>query len=200
MTDKVRRLLQQINELEDELRDTLHAQETRLNYRISGARIEFEQAVRQAHRELKIGVLHWFRTSRPQNVLSAPVIYAMVVPFLLLDVSLSVYQAICFRLYGIARVRRSDYVVMDRHHLSYLNVFEKINCLYCGYGNGVIAYSREIAARTEQYWCPIKHARKVLGSHERYEKCQAYGFAESYHENLQAYRDELANDTTRAEK
>ncbi|MEZ5589920.1 MAG: hypothetical protein R3F53_04140 [Gammaproteobacteria bacterium] len=65
-----------------------------------------------------MSVTNWFRTSRPQNVLSAPVIYSMVIPFLLLDASLSVYQAICFRLYGIARVRRSDYVVLDRHHLS----------------------------------------------------------------------------------
>jgi len=33
---------------------------------------------------------------------------------------------------------------MDRHHLAYLNVIEKLNCEYCGYANGVFAYVREI--------------------------------------------------------
>jgi hypothetical protein len=59
-------------------------------------------------------------------------------------------------------------VVIDRHRLGYLNPVQKLNCVFCGYGNGVIAYAREITARTEQYWCPIKHALKVKGSHDRY--------------------------------
>lgn len=50
--------------------------------------------------------------------------------------------------------------------LSYLNAIEKLNCVYCGYGNGVIAYGREIIARTEQFWCPIKHASKAAGEHD----------------------------------
>jgi hypothetical protein len=33
------------------------------------------------------------------------------------------------------------------------------------YANGVFAYVREVGSRTEQYWCPIKHARRVLGVH-----------------------------------
>ena len=28
---------------------------------------------------------------------------------------------------------------------------KKLNCVYCGYANGVIGHAREIAARTEQY-------------------------------------------------
>ncbi|MCH9740876.1 MAG: hypothetical protein K0U38_08570 [Epsilonproteobacteria bacterium] len=56
-------------------------------------------------------------------------------------------------------MKRSDYVVLDRYNLFYLDKVEKINCLYCEYFNGVIGYVREIAARTEQFWCPIKHSR-----------------------------------------
>ena len=46
---------------------------------------------------------------------------------------------------------RGQYIVIDRHRLKYLNAIEKLNCVYCGYGNGVIAYARDIAGRTEQY-------------------------------------------------
>jgi hypothetical protein len=28
---------------------------------------------------------------------------------------------------------------------------------------------REVASRTEIYWCPIKHARRVLGPHPHYQ-------------------------------
>lgn len=79
-------------------------------------------------------------------------------PFVILDLGVSVYQAVCFTVWHMQRVRRADYVVIDRHRLPYLNLIEKLNCLYCSYANGVIAYTREVASRTEQYWCPIKHA------------------------------------------
>jgi len=36
------------------------------------------------------------------------------------------------------------------------------------YENGLAGYFREIAARTEQYWCPIKHARRIKAAHGRY--------------------------------
>ena len=63
----------------------------------------------------------------------------MVVPIAALDAWISLYQAICFRVYGIARVSRSRYVVVDRQHLAYLNAIEKLNCMFCGYVNGVFA-------------------------------------------------------------
>ena len=123
--------------------------------------------------------------------MTAPVIYAMIMPIAFLDASFSLYQAICFRVYGIARVRRSHYLVVDRHHLAYLNGIEKLNCVYCGYANGVFAYVREIAARTEQYWCPIRHARGVHDPHSRYRHFVDYGDAEGYHRRLIPLRRQL---------
>ncbi len=61
---------------------------------------------------------------------------------------------------------------------------EKFNCIYCGYGNGVAAYGKEIIARTEQYWCPIKHAERVKDPHTRYYNFFEYGDAEGYRNNL----------------
>jgi hypothetical protein len=119
-------------------------------------------------------------------VLTAPVIYSLIVPLLLLDLVVMVYQAICFPVYGIGKVRRRDYFIFDRHHLAYLNALEKLNCAYCSYANGLIAFLREIAARTEQHWCPIKHARRAIGAHEHYREFVDYGDADGYREWLQA--------------
>ena len=38
----------------------------------------------------------------------------------------------------------------------------------------------EIAGRTEQYWCPIKHALRMKTVHSRYQKFFDYGDAEQY--------------------
>jgi len=90
-----------------------------------------------------------------------------------------------------ARVRRRRYVVIDRHTLAYLNGIEKVNCVYCGYANGVIAYVREIAARTEQYWCPIRHARHIPAPHARYPLFFDYGDAKAYRHDLPKMRRTL---------
>jgi hypothetical protein len=80
-----------------------------------------------------------------RHLLTAPVIYSAIVPIALIDVWLTLYQTICFPVYGIPRVPRSRFLVVDRHHLAYLNGIEKLNCVYCGYANGMFAYLREVA-------------------------------------------------------
>ena len=102
------------------------------------------------------------------TMVTAPLIYALAIPRALLDLMVTLYQKICFPLYGIAPVDRSAHVVIDRHALPSLDMVEKLNCLYCGYGNGVLAYAREIAARTEEHWCPIKHKKRIKAPHGRY--------------------------------
>ena len=126
--------------------------------------------------------------------MTAPLIYGLLVPIALLDASVTVYQTVCFRVYGVARVRRSAYIVIDRHHLAYLNAIEKLNCVYCGYANGVFAYVREIAGRTEQYWCPIRHAKRVRAPHLHYREFVDYGDAEGYHARLIPLRDALRDE------
>lgn len=115
----------------------------------------------------------------------------MVVPIALLDLSVTLYQHACFRAYGIARVPRRAHVFLDRHQLAYLNGLQKLNCVYCGYANGVIAYAREIAARTEQYWCPIKHSRAVADPHALYPGFVDFGDAEAFRERSAGLRERL---------
>lgn len=191
MHEEIRRIVAEIKRLEDELRERLHAQEAQFQFRIEGRRIEFADEIRAAHRRARVNLLLWIARSDLRNALSAPLIYALILPFALLDMFLSVYQALCFRLYRLPRVPRADYIVIDRQHLRYLNVLQKLNCVYCGYVNGLIAWTREIASVTEQYWCPIKHARKVLGSHARYAHFLDYGDATAYAVRVRDLRNEL---------
>ncbi len=79
---------------------------------------------------------------------------------------------------------------------SYLNSIEKFNRVYCGYVNGLIAYAREIVPRTEQYWCPIKHARKVLDPHRRYARFADFGDSQELHERIQRMRESLDAERT----
>ncbi len=152
-----------------------------------------------AHRRLRVAIIPWLSSSRLRNILSVPFIYSMIVPLAFLDITITLYQHICFRLYNIARVNRADYVVIDHHQLSYLNAIEKLNCVYCGYGNGVIAYSREVISRTEQYWCPIKHARKVVGTHRRYDQFLGFGESENYQAKVLKFREQLRTETQPAD-
>jgi hypothetical protein len=196
--EKIKRLVAQIGTLEDELEAALREREVPVFYHLNGKRIEFDDAVRAAHRSSRRGVLSWFFRSSPPTVLVAPVIYGLIVPLLVFDFGLFVYQSVCFPVYGIEKVKRSDYMSMDRWHLQYLNFIEKFNCAYCAYANGIIAYGTEIAARTEQYWCPIKHARKIMGTHARYVQFIRYGDAEDYPQRLEEFREALSAEVGRS--
>lgn len=73
---------------------------------------------------------------------------------------MEIYHRICFPLYGLEYIPRCRYIKIDRHRLKYLNLWERFNCLYCGYANGLLHYISMIAAETERYWCSIKHEKK----------------------------------------
>ena len=155
-----------------------------------------EEFLRQQKR-YRIGLLRFLLRSNLLDILSAPIIYSGWIPFLLMDLFVTVYQMICFPVYRIPKVKRSDYLVFDRGDLPYLNLIEKFNCFYCSYGNGVAAYTREVAARTEQYWCPIKHARRIRAAHDRYPLFFDHGDAEAFRQGLNRLRRQY-DDTDKA--
>lgn len=194
MNNRIRLIAEQITALENELQEAIEQHESRLLYQIEGKRVMFEQAVREAHQRVKLGVFRWFLTVRPQNYLTMPVIYGAAIPLLLLDLCVSLYQTLCFPIYRIAKVQRADYIVYDHQHLAYLNIIEKFHCLYCSYAVGLLAYMSEILARTEQYFCPIKHAHKVRSVNSRYERFLDFGEADNFHDKLETLRSELAKE------
>ena len=192
MNPKISELLERIQQMELEIELEMKRKRAELQADFEETRVRFEREVLEQQRRFKTGVLAYMLSANWLSVLTAPVIYSVLFPMLMLDLFITVYQHVCFRAYGIARVKRRDYFVYDRAHLAYLNLIEKINCAYCSYGNGLMAYGREVVARTEQYWCPIKHARKIMAAHPYYTGFVDFGDAQSYKEELENLRTELA--------
>jgi hypothetical protein len=160
-------------------------------YELRKGRVWFSEEIKREHRRLKTSLARYVWHSRLLAILTAPFIYGCIIPFALLDLFVSVYQAVCFPVYGIPKARRKDYIAIDRNSLRYLNAIEGFNCLYCSYGNGVLAYVVEIAGRTEQHWCPIKHARRLQRTHDRYSHFLPYGDATAYRERIDKIRDDF---------
>ena len=194
MTTQLDDLMQKLRSVEAEIEVELAKRREGLRYRLENQKIVFEQEALRLQRQVKVALSRYIRDANPKIALSAPVIYSLIVPFVLVDLWVMAYQAICFPIYKIPKVRRRDYLVFDRHHLAYLNLLEKINCGYCSYGNGVIAFVREVASRTEVYWCPIKHARRVLGPHPHYQGFADFGDAEGFREKINQMKDGVKID------
>jgi hypothetical protein len=184
MPNTIDELLARIRNLQDEIEEEYR--KARNDFDLKRTQLA-EEFLRQ-QRRYKVGLLRFLVRTRPLVALTAPLIYAGWIPFLLMDLFVTIYQAICFPIYRIPRVRRADYMVFDRAGLPYLNAIEKFNCFYCSYGNGVAAYTREVAARTEQYWCPIKHARRIHAAHECYPGFFEHGDAEAFRRGLERLR------------
>lgn len=195
MTKSMDVILEKIRTLEHELEEEFAKQRAGLQFGLERGKVLFEQEVVRRHLELKTHLWRYLVNARILVVLTSPVIYSLIIPFVVVDIWVSLYQSICFRVYAIPQVKRHTFMVFDRSGLAYLNVLEKINCAYCSYVNGVIAYAREVGARTEQYWCPIKHARRVIGAHARYAGFEEYGDGEPYRQELRRLRGELESET-----
>jgi len=186
-------LLGRIKTFESELQTILEEKEREFRYRWERGKASFEREVLSEHHRLRESLVSYVLHSRLLAVITAPVIYIGVVPFGLLDLFLWIYQAICFPVYGIPKVKREDYLVFDRGRLKYLNLLERLNCKYCSYANGLFAYATEVAARTEQHWCPIKHARRVRAPHSRYGHFFDYGSAEGYRSGIDTVRNDFVD-------
>ena len=188
--DNLNELLQRIQALQDDVEEEYRKAREELQEKQAQLAEEF---LRQQQR-YKTGLFRFLLRSNLLDIITAPIIYSGWIPFLLMDLFVTVYQTICFPVYRIPKVKRSDYLVFDRGDLPYLNIIEKFNCFYCSYGNGVAAYTREVASRTEQYWCPIKHARRIKAAHERYPKFFDHGDAEAFRQGLNRLRRQFEED------
>ena len=194
MSPYVERIAERLRDAEEDLAHEVKEQQRRWQYKVHRGRIWFDEELREAQRRLKQSVPAYIWQGSLLSLLTAPIIYSLVLPLVMLDIWTTVYQWVCFPIYGVSRVPRREYFVMDRHRLAYLNGVEKMNCTFCSYAIGLIAYVREVGARTEQYWCPIKHARAIPSPHQRYHFFFDYGDALGYRRNLTPLRGTLGRD------
>ena len=184
MSPHVQRFVERLRDAEDDLKREVDEQQRRWQYRVRRGRVWFDKELRQSHRHLRQRIPAYIWEGNFLSLLTAPIIYSLLLPFVLLDLWVTLYQCVCFPIYGIPWVPRRRYFTIDRHKLAYLNGIEKVNCTFCSYANGLIAYVREVAALTEQYWCPIKHARAITTPHQRYHLFLDFGDAAGYRHGL----------------
>ena len=189
MNDKIREILEEIEEMKVKLAEEINKQESHISYELKDGYVRFEKEVLAKQRENMQNLLSWFREVPLSHLLSAPLIYAMIIPAVLIDIILFVYMQVIFRVYKFKFIKRSDYMLFDHHYLGYLNPIEKLNCLYCSYFNGLMLYASAIAGRTELYFCPIKHAKKVVSQHEYYNEFLSYGDEDDYQKKLKDLRE-----------
>ena len=192
---RIHDLKERIDALQRELEEAITDWRREIGLSLTEGQLRLNAELKAAQRRLRRRLLPYVLKAQPRHLFTAPIIYSLMLPFALLDAMLWFYQQTCFRAYRIPLVKRGDYLVFDRHRLPYLNAVEKLNCLYCAYANGLIGYVREIAARTEQYWCPIKHARSRASEHERFVKFTEYGDADGYRRELPLLRRDLRRRT-----
>jgi len=193
MTPKLDELFARIRALQDEVEDAYR--EAREEFEQQKLRLAEEFLTRQ--RRYRTGAIRFVVSARPLVLLTAPIVYLGWLPFIVLDLFVTLCQAVCFPVWRIPKVKRSDYLFFDRADLPYLNAIERFNCFYCSYANGIAAYAREVAARTEQYWCPIKHARRIVAAHDRYPLFFEHGDAEAYRQGLERLRRQQEREILR---
>ena len=188
MAPRVERFVDRIHDAEEHLAREAKDHRRRWQSRVRRGQVWFDKELRETHRSLRQSIPAYILEGDLFSLVTAPIIYSLLIPFVLLDFWVTVYQWICFPIYGMTCVPRRRYFALDRHKLAYLNGIEKVHCTFCSYANGLIAYVREVAARTEQYWCPIKHARVIPAPHQRYQVFLDYGDAPGYRKELPALR------------
>ncbi len=188
MSDKIKEMIEEIEAMKEKLGEEIAQHEKHISYEIQNGYVRFEKEVINKQKENMKNLLAYFRDMPLLHLISSPLIYAMVLPAIFFDVTLFLYQQVIFRIYKFEFVKRSDYIIFDRQYLGYLNPIEKLNCIYCSYFNGLMHYASRIASRTELYFCPIKHAKKVAYEHEYYDEFFLYGDENEYQEKLEILR------------
>jgi hypothetical protein len=187
MNPKIDELFRAMRILEENLIKEIDQEEQKLSHDLLAAQKKFKE-----------NLLVYFARTPLLHLLTAPIIYAGIIPAFILEFFLFIYQMINFRVYKIAPVLRKDYFAFDRASLEFLNIVEKINCFYCSYFSGLLGYTTEIIGRTEQFWCPIRHARKLRFHHAHYIKFLPYGDGARYREELPKLRADLNEVDTKS--
>lgn len=175
MKSKIEPILREIELKKQELFSEYETLREKYDFSFERWKVKFSQKAKEYQKRYKIPLIKYAIPKSYRHTLSMPFIYGMVIPAIFLDMWLFLYQQTALRLYGIPLVKRSDYIIFDRKHLNYLNLIQKVNCLYCSYMNWLFSYAVEIWGRTEKYWCPIKAARRKKWWHDWEEYFADYG-------------------------
>jgi len=184
MKSRINQILEDIKNKKEELYLEYEKAKEKYGFKIEWRKIIWNSWKIKEFKKSRKSAWETIFTAEIRELISFPFIWFMLIPSIILDISLFIYQNTAIRLYKIPLAKRSDYIVFDRKQLAYLNWIQKLDCIYCSYVNWLFQYATEIAWRTEKYWCPIKHARKKSWSHDWEEYFADYGDAEWFKETF----------------
>lgn len=191
MPSKISELLKRFEALRHDVEREYDRLTKEYGYSIEKHKVVFLEEFARKNKRFRESFFRMVFNAPIRHILSIPFIYMMILPAILLDMFLTIYQYTAFPLYRIPRVERGDHFIYERRFLNYLNWFQKINCLYCSYVNGLFAYAVEIGAKTERYWCPLKATHHPRFTHPLYNDFADYGNPEEwvakYTENDRAF-------------
>ena len=189
MRSKIEKILHEIKQKREELYIEYEKLKDKYGYAIEKWKVKFKEEIKKRNKTFKISVFESIFSARVREVLSIPFIYMMILPALILDIFLFVYQQTALRLYKVPLVKRRDYIVFERKKLDYLNWIQKLNCLYCSRVNWLFSYAVEIWGRTEKYWCPIKYASRRKWWHDWEEFFADYWDPEKFRETFGSLKE-----------
>ena len=184
MKSKINEIIKDIENKKNELLIEYEKIKEKYGFSFKKWKIVFNDKESKYNKTFKPWLFRYVIFVKFKHLVSMPFIYSVIIPTIILDIFLFIFQQTCFRLYGIPLVKRLDYIIFDRRFLDYLNIVQKFNCLYCSYVNGIFSYAVEIWWRTEKYWCPIKYAKKMKWQHNWQEHFADYWDAKWFKESI----------------
>ena len=107
MNPRIEAIVDKIRSLEDELETELAKRREEFRYTVHDRVVRFEEEVLRRHRALKVSLSRYVLGARPLMILTAPVIYSLIIPLVLLDLFVTIYQWVCFPVYGIPKAERA---------------------------------------------------------------------------------------------
>ena len=96
METEIAALMARIRGLEEELEAAMAQRRAELRHGLENGKAVFEEEVRRRHLELRQGLAAYLINAGWLVRLTSPVIYACIIPFVLLDLFVTLYQAVCF--------------------------------------------------------------------------------------------------------
>ena len=85
MSPHVARFVERLHDAEEDLRREVEQQQRRWQYRVRRGRVWFDRELREAHRRLRQGIPAYVREGGVLTLLTAPVVYSLLFPLLILD-------------------------------------------------------------------------------------------------------------------
>jgi len=101
MNDKIKEMIEEIEALKLKLGEEIAQQERHITYEIQNGYVQFEKEVLDKQKENMKNLLAWFRDIPLLHLLASPLVYGMLIPAILFDIILFIYQQVAFRIFTL---------------------------------------------------------------------------------------------------